>query len=197
MALNIVIGVSGSGRTHFIEHNFSSWKHFSVGDYQRKLPEEAGNPEFMDFFAQKLLIIKANEQIQADVIDALKQGDDVVLEHTWYKAKRRIAYMEEFRKLTDDPINIYVVMPSEEQFRNNLICSSKHDETDFNRLWKEMAAIEMPNIAEGYNKIFIVRDEIVEELIAEIDSGLIDRVKKELAEEAALEAAKEKKKHAL
>ena len=25
MALNIVIGVSGSGRTHFIENNFSSW----------------------------------------------------------------------------------------------------------------------------------------------------------------------------
>lgn len=51
MALNIVIGVSGSGRTHFIENNFSSWKHFSVGDYQRKLCEEAGTPEFMEFFA--------------------------------------------------------------------------------------------------------------------------------------------------
>ncbi|MEY8369898.1 hypothetical protein AALA24_14235 [Anaerovoracaceae bacterium 42-11] len=96
MALNIVIGVSGSGRTHFIEHNFSSWKHFSVGDYQRKLREEAGNPEFMDFFAQKLLIIKANEQIQEDILKALRQGQDVALEHTWYKAKRRIAYMEEF-----------------------------------------------------------------------------------------------------
>lgn len=46
MALNIVIGVSGSGRTHFIENNFSSWKHFSVRDYQRKLCEEAGTPEF-------------------------------------------------------------------------------------------------------------------------------------------------------
>lgn len=33
MVLNIVIGVLVSGRTHFIEHNFNSWKHFSVGDY--------------------------------------------------------------------------------------------------------------------------------------------------------------------
>lgn len=183
MALNIVMGVSGSGRTHFIEHHFSSWKHFSVGDYQRKLREETDESKLMDFFAYKLLLIKANEQIQEDVIAALKRGENVALEHTYYKAKRRIAYMEEFRKVTDDPINIYVVMPSESQFKNNLISSPKHDETDFDRLWKEMDAIEMPNIAEGYDKIFIVRDEKVEELITEIDPDLIDRVKKELAEE--------------
>lgn len=194
MALNIVMGVSGSGRTHFIEHNFSSWKHFSVGDYQRKLREETGDFEFMDFFAHKLLLIKANEQIQEDVIEALKQGENVALEHTYYKAKRRVAYMEEFKKVTDSPIHIYVVMPSEEQFRNNLIVSPKHSEKEFDRLWAEMDAIEMPNIAEGYDKIFIVRDEKVEELITEIDPDLIDRVKKELAEEVALEAAKEKEK---
>lgn len=165
-----------------------------MGDYQRKLREEAGNPEFMDFFAQKLLIIKANEQIQEDVLKALRQGQDVALEHTWYKAKGRVAYMEELKKVTDSPIYIYVVMPSEEQFRNNLIVSPKHSEKDFDRLWAEMDAIEMPNIAEGYDKIFIVRDEKVEELITEIDPDLIDRVKKELAEEVALEAAKEKEK---
>ena len=194
MALNIVMGVSGSGRTHFIEHHFNTWKHFSVGDYQRKLREENGDSKMMDFFAYKLILIKVNEQIQEDVVNAIKRGDDVVLEHTYYKAKRRIAYVEEFRKATDAPINIYVVMPSEEQFRNNLIKSPKHSEKDFDRLWSEMDAIEMPNIAEGYDKIFIVRDEKVEELITEIDPDLIDRVKKELAEEVALEAAKEKEK---
>jgi RNA polymerase-binding transcription factor DksA len=160
----------------------------------RAAEEHIGNPEFMDFFAQKLLIIKANEQIQEDVLKALRQGQDVALEHTWYKAKRRVAYMEELKKVTDSPIYIYVVMPSEEQFRNNLIVSPKHSEKDFDRLWAEMDAIEMPNIAEGYDKIFIVRDEKVEELITEIDPDLIDRVKKELAEEVALEAAKEKEK---
>lgn len=188
------MGVSGSGRTHFIEHNFDSWKHFSVGDYQRRLREETGDSEKMNFFAYKQLLIKANEKIQEDVIEALKQGENVALEHTYYKAKRRIVYMEEFRKVTDAPINIYVVMPSEEQFRNNLRSSPKHDEKDFDRLWQEMNEIEMPNIAEGYDKIYIVCDEKVEELITEIDPDLIDRAKKELAEEEALEKAKEKKK---
>lgn len=41
----------------------------------------------------------------------------------------------------------------------------------------------MPNIAEDYEKIYIVKDEKVEELMAEIDTGLIERAKKELAEE--------------
>lgn len=193
MALNIVMGVSGSGRTYFIEHNFSAWEHFSVGDYQRKLREETDDSKMMDFFAYKLLLIKANEQIQEDVLQALKQGQDVVLEHTWYKAKRRIVYMEEFRKVTDSPINIYVVMPSEDRFRNNLIVSPKHSEKDFDRLWAEMDAIEMPNIAEGYDKIYIVRDGEIEELITEIDLGLIDRAKEELAEEAEREREKEQK----
>ena len=43
MALNIFMGVSGSGRTHFIKENFPTWTHFSVGDYQKKILADMGN----------------------------------------------------------------------------------------------------------------------------------------------------------
>ena len=192
MALNIVMGVPGSGRTHFIERQFCGWKHFSVGDYQSRLKKERGNAE-MDSFAYRLLLLKANEEIKGDVITALREGCDVVLEHTLYKAKRRIAYIDEFRIVTDTPINIYVVMPSEKQLRNNLISSPNHCEEEFNRLRREMDDIELPNIAEGYEKIFIVRDGIVEELIAEIDTNLIKRAKEELVAEKIQEKEREQK----
>lgn len=45
MALNIFIGVSGSGKTHFIRENFPTWAHFSVGDYQKKILAAMGNPK--------------------------------------------------------------------------------------------------------------------------------------------------------
>ena len=184
MALNIVMGVPGSGRTHFIERQFCGWKHLSVGDYQSRLKKERGNSESeMDFFAYRSLLLRANEEIKNDVLEGLREGCDVVLEHTLYKAKRRIAYIEEFRTVTDTPINIYVVMPSEKQLRNNLISSPNHCEEEFNRLRREIDDIELPNIAEGYEKIFIVRDGIVEELIAAIDTTLIKRAKKELVAE--------------
>lgn len=193
MTLNIVMGVSGSGRTHFIKEHYPNWQHFSVGDYQKKLLAEMGSPKRIEFHAHMNVLIKANEQILDDVVDALKAGKDVALEHTLFKRKRRITYIEAFKDVADVLINIYVVMPTEEQFRKNLVSSEEHDETDFNSLWREMDTIEFPNIAEGYNKIFLVRDNEIREMHTEADMSLIEQAKQELADEIAEEIEKKKK----
>lgn len=193
MALNIVMGVSGSGRTHFVNEHFPNWTHFFVGDYQKKIFADMGNPKRIEIHAHMDVLIKANEQIMDDVVEALKEGKDVALEHTLFKRKGRITYVEAFKNITDVPINIYVVMPTEKQFRSNLISSEKHDESDFNSLWKEMDAIEFPNIAEGYNKIFLVRDNEIREMHTVADMTLIEQAKQELADEVAEELEKKKK----
>lgn len=195
--LNIVMGVSRSGRTHFIEEHFKDYKHYSVGDYQRQLKMEAGNPDKLSFFEYKQLLMKANEQIKEDVKQALQEGHNVALEHTLFKAKRRITYIEELKQVADIQINIYVIMPTDEQFRYNLEHSAKHDVSDFYSLKKEMDEIEFPNIAEGYDKIFVVRDSELEEIKSEADYEIVHRAKAELiAEEIAEEKIEEnEKKH--
>lgn len=193
MALNIFMGVSGSGRTHFIKENFPTWTHFSVGDYQKKILTDMGNPKSIEFHKHMEVLIKANEQIMEDVVEDLKEGKDVALEHTLYKRKRRIPYLEAFKSVTDVPVNIYVLMPSEEQFRRNLESSEKHDISDFKGLWREMNAIEFPNIAEGYSKIFLVLDGDVREMHTVADMSLIEQAKQELADETVKEMEKKKK----
>lgn len=58
------------------------------------------------------ILTEANEQIMKDVVDALKEGKDVALEHTLYKTKRRLPYIEAFKSVADVPIIIYMLMPS-------------------------------------------------------------------------------------
>ncbi len=55
MALNIVMGVSG--RTHFIKEHFPDWKHFLVGDYQKNLFADMGNPKSIEFHAHMEVLI--------------------------------------------------------------------------------------------------------------------------------------------
>lgn len=192
MALNIFIGVSGSGKTYFIRENFPTWAYFSVGDYQKKILAAMGNPKSIEFHKYMEVLTKANEQIMEDVVDALKEGKDVALEHTLYKRKRRLPYLEAFKSVADVPIIIYVLMPSEEQFRRNLKSSEDHDVSDFQGLWSEMDAIEFPNIAEGYSKIFLVRDGDVREMHTVADMTLIEQAKQELADETVKEMEKKK-----
>ena len=150
------------------------------------------NPKSIEFHKYMEVLTKANEQIMEDVVAALKEGKDVALEHTLYKRKRRLPYLEAFKSVADVPIIIYVLMPSEEQFRRNLKSSEDHDVSDFQGLWSEMDAIEFPNIVEGYSKIFLVRDNDVREMHTVADMTLIEQAKQELADETVKEMEKKK-----
>lgn len=182
--LNIVMGVSCAGKTTFINKKFKDYVHYSISDYQDNLKKEQGNKEFYDLLEYKSILIKANERIKNDVINALLNGDNVVMEHTLYKAKRRIAYIEDIQKCVANlEVNIYLIMPSDLVLLNNLKTSSKYNENDFKRLKAEREFIEIPNIAEGYNKIFIVKDGVINEYIGCPDEELINRAHQELFKE--------------
>ena len=59
-------------------------------------------------FMEEIECLKnANEAILVDIIEALKEKKNVVVEHTLYKTKRRIAYIDAIRKAIKD-INIGV-----------------------------------------------------------------------------------------
>lgn len=182
--LVIVMGVSGAGKTHFVQEHFPQWRQFEISTYQQHLIAEAGNPESMDFLSYYNLLAEANEAILQDVIRALQAGEDVVMEHTLYKAMRRVAYIEAIREAVPEvTIDIYVIIPSHERLRANIELSERLESKEYSRILRELEAqVEFPNIAEGYAKIYKVTDMGIEECNEAADEAAVDRAHKKLEE---------------
>ena len=183
--LIIVMGTAASGKTHFIEEQFGfmGYKHISIGQIQRELKtdEEVDAMSFHEYFDY---LAECNEKAKEYMVEALLAGENVILEHTLYKAKRRIVYTEAAKEVTTDPIDIYVMMPSRDRLRENLKLYKDGGEASLDRFLDEMSQIEYPNPAEGFDKIYSVTDGEIRESIVSEDVVLVDRAKEELAKEA-------------
>ena len=93
-----------------------------------------------------------------DIIEQLKQGKDVVAEQTFFKAKRRIAYIDEIRRAVDNlKIIVYVLQPTDERWAENIRRRKLQGGLQF---FKEQAEkqFEFPNSAEGFDEIYEVVD---------------------------------------
>lgn len=82
-------------------------KHFSdntntvilnVYDYQQAAYKEAGFDDYIPFGQEFRYLYRANENLLADIVHILQNGKSVVVEQTFYKAKRR-----------QDPENVDIV----------------------------------------------------------------------------------------
>lgn len=84
--LSFVIGATATGKTHFIEHNFSDENSvvLNIYDYQQKAYDEAGFKEAIPFSAKFRCLKKANEMHLHDIIEELEQGHNVVAEQTFF-----------------------------------------------------------------------------------------------------------------
>ena len=60
----------------------------------------------------------------ADIMEKVRQGRNVVVEQTFFKEKRRIAYIDEIRKVADVMIEIYVMCPDDERRRRKELLES-------------------------------------------------------------------------
>ena len=118
----------------------------------------------------------ANDQIKKDMLELLAQGKDVIIEHTLYKAARRKEYLEAFRTVTDEPIDIYVMQPSDERLLQNIQTNDELRESGIGWLKSEMREIEMPNIAEGFAHVYAVNDKGIQDWSDKpIERKFIDR----------------------
>ena len=84
--LTFVIGATATGKTYFIENHFSEEKLaiLNIYDYQQKAYEEAGFGKFIPFSVEFRCLMKANNMHLDDIIEELKQGQDVVAEQTFF-----------------------------------------------------------------------------------------------------------------
>ena len=117
-----VIGATATGKSYFIEKNYRGQDVdiLNVYDYQQRAYDEAGFGDAIPFGAQFRCLYAANDMLLKDIIEKISQGRNVVVEQTFYKAKRRIAYIDEIRKVADVDIEVYVMCPSDSRWQANL-----------------------------------------------------------------------------
>lgn len=148
-----VIGGAATGKTTFIKRRFSDKTAgiFNVWDYQCR---EYGDEECMSGWRK---LFRANEELLNDILKFAEKSDsDIIVEHTLFMAKRRIAYIDEIRKATDAEIEFYVMQPSDGQWESNIRARGLRD--GLNRYKSEMDVFEFPNSAEGIDAIYEVKD---------------------------------------
>lgn len=185
MKLIFVIGATAAGKTYFIDTHYrdKDVDILNVYDYQQRAYDEEGFGAGIPFGAQFRCLMKANNMLLADIIERLRQGRNVVVEQTFYKAKRRIAYIDEIRKTADVMIEIYVMCPNDKLWESNL---KKRKLDGRLQYYKEQAAdaIEFPNPAEGIDRIYKVDGDEIQLQMELSRPEIVSKAREELAEEA-------------
>ena len=180
-----VIGATATGKTYFINQKFNAkdYNILNVYDYQLKAYDEAGYTSGgipMDI--QFRCLMHANDALLKDIINNADTGKDIVVEHTLFKAKRRIAYIDEIRKTFDGLIQIYVISPEEERWKENIKLRDLSSDS-YNSFKKMSEGIEFPNPSEGFDEIYEVKDGIISLRMDEPRSEIISSARKEIQAE--------------
>lgn len=196
--VKFVIGAAASGKTTFIKKHFSEDKNtiiLNVYDYQQatyKKMEEFGCISFMEEIE---CLKNANEAILVDIIEALKEKKNVVVEHTLYKTKRRIAYIDAIRKaIKNINIEVYVMCPTDSVWEKYI----NKRKLNVSKIKAQKDEIEFPNPVEGFNKIYQVIDGDIRLRMDTPNYEIVKNAYKDLEEEAQkLKKDKEKREQRL
>ena len=193
--LTFVIGANAAGKTYFIEHHLANEKAvvLDVYDYQQKVYDEYGNKELITFEEQFCCLKKANEKHLHDIINELKQGNNVIAEQTFFKAKRRIAYIDEIRNEMDVKIEVYVMHPSNERWIEN--SKKREDIKNIEVYENQKNQMEFPNPAEGFDAIFEVVDDEIILRMDDIKPKIVKQARQELTEEDTRIRREDERKH--
>ena len=182
--VSFVMGASASGKTHFIEEFFKDKEVtiLNAYDYQIQVYDEEGYGNFVPMGEQKRCLIIANDRLIKDAIKAVKASKDIVIENTFFKAKRRISYIDEIRKNGDVKIDVYVMSPGDDRWKANIVKRELDDDLSY---YKRMAQnIEFPNPSEGFDAIYEVTDAGCQMRMDEPRPEIIEIARKELEDEA-------------
>ncbi len=181
-----VIGVNYTGKSYFIEkQGFKKrgWAVLDILDYQERTVRD----DELKRLELRERLYRANEMLKNDALDLLRQGRDVLIEQTFYRAMRRIDYIEDIREL-GIPVVVYVMMPSDRQLRKNCEKRSQHTVDDpeyvYERVRDErICSFEFPNPAEGFSRIYEVTDDGIKERHDEPDWEHVKKAEEKLKQD--------------
>lgn len=180
----VVIGANFTGKSFFIERAFkeSGYTILNVRNYQLRTEREK---EFQ-WLSPRGQIYQANELLKSDVVELVRQGKDVVVEQTFFRALRRIDLLEAVRKAAPKvPVEAYVMTPSDERLRENCAIRAAGDSAEAERYFRQIksqieASFEFPNPAEGFSRIYAVSERGPAERNDAPDWELVRAAKEEL-----------------
>ena len=145
MKITIVMGISGSGKSTYIKNHLKDRVVIDLWDFQKNYT----------FFTQSN-IIESYEKCMKKLQEELKNGNDVVLEHTLLRGIRRKPYINAIREITNDPIECIVINPNLDILRDR----KKERKIYYNdeEIQAELEVLEIPTIEEGFDNITIINE---------------------------------------
>lgn len=141
-----VIGPACAGKSTFIKERFKDYKVVDLYDFQRKT------------FMTTEDIYKSYENCRDALIEALKENEDVVLEHTLLLAKRRGMYIDAVRSVTDAPIDVYCILPTSQALRERRIERGASPLISVTAAKSELTMFEVPKKEDGFRNIIIINN---------------------------------------
>jgi predicted kinase len=143
MRVVFVIGPAGSGKSTFIKNNFPDAIVVDLWDYQE------------DCYSMQDIIDSYNnaeEALKEAIKENLNTDNTVVLEHTLLKQIRRPQYIDAVKSLTDTPIEVFAMNPSQEEYKKRCNSSKKPFYKDYLEIY------ELPEVEEGFGSVTIVKE---------------------------------------
>lgn len=189
-----VIGANATGKSHFIKEHFSDKdvECLNVYDYQERVYKEAGiGGRFLNSESHKCLY-DANLILLNDIIALLQEGKSVVIEHTLFKAKRRISYIDAIRNAVNAEIEFFVMRPSDEKWETFI--AERELPGNFQYYKRIAEDIEFPNPVEGIDRIFQVVDGDIQLRMDLPTPEILTLAHQELAEETERMRKEDEKK---
>ena len=145
MNVYFVIGPSCAGKSTYIQKNLPDAIKIDLYDFQKDSNVTIEN------------IVKSYEDCKNALIEAVKTGKDVVLEHTMLMSKRRPPYIEAVRQNCDCKLICIVLKPSARKLQNR---QKKRYEyrPDITHAKEMLNILEIPSKDEGFDEIIIIED---------------------------------------
>ena len=144
MSIIIVAGPACAGKSTFIKENFPDREVVDLFDFQENLG-----------LITVRTVLDSYAHCKDALIEKIKEGKPVVLEHTLLKAIRRKYYIDAIREVTNEPIEIYYLLPDREIYREQLKLRELPCDDDF--IDSSYLVAEIPTEDEGFDKVTIIR----------------------------------------
>ena len=147
MAVNIVMGPPCSGKSTFIKNTFPDATVIDLFDFQKNKP-----------FATVESVMESYIEAKDALVAVLKENKKVVLEHTLLRAIRREIYVNAIKEVTDEPINIYVLIPEKATFVE--FSKRRKCPTDDRYIADLFGTLEIPTQNEGFDNVYVIMPRI-------------------------------------
>ena len=142
MKIIFVMGPSCAGKSTFIKKNFPDMKVLDLFEYEERIGFSIP------------AIKEAYKQIEKDLVDCVKNNEDIIMEHTLLKAIRREVYIKAIKEVSDSPIIGYFLLPSDDEIKAN--AKKRRVKMSDSELKNVREILDIPSVEEGFSEIHII-----------------------------------------